>query len=379
MYEGHTKRSNFVHPSCALVFPKTEGCAGSCRYGPPHLLETETVTMYRKTTRAVFTLLAVLASCADTGIAQRITIREISSLGESEESFVFQIGDVKIGEDGSIYIADVKRFSVSKFSREGKFLKKVGRHGEGPGEFRQAPKNLALRRDTLFVGDGGVTRMMHLFSADLDYLSSFQVSDIATGADVDDQNNLYVSYMPSSLFPEKKPFEIYTPDGELKASLGMEDLSKYSLVNAFNFRIDEDGFVIVVFGFQNRIQIHDPSGKLVKQFSIPGLPQTSPLRERKRSGIRNSRANKLLEKVAYVPEEIIFRQMALDHRAHIYIQGGDYSEKGEVYILNHHGELINTFTLPPGHLLKEIDHDGFLYATSAQNTLLKKYELVYHE
>ena len=221
--------------------------------------------------------------------------------------------------------------------------------------------------------------MVHLFSADLDYLSSFQVSNIATGVDVDDQNNLYVSYMASSLFPEKKPFEIYTPDGALKASFGMEDLSKYSLANAFNFSIDEDGFVMVVFAFQNRIQIHDPSGKLVKQFSIAGLPQMSPLQERKRRGIRISPANKLLETVAYRPEELIFRKMALDHRAHIYIQGGDYSEKGEVYLLNHNGALINTFTLPPGHLLKEIDHDGFLYATSAQNTLLKKYELVYHE
>ena len=91
--------------------------------------------MYRTTTRALITLFVVLASFADTGIAQQITIREISSLGESEESFFFQIGDVKIGEDGSIYIADVKGFSVSKFSREGQFLKKVDSHGEGPGEF----------------------------------------------------------------------------------------------------------------------------------------------------------------------------------------------------------------------------------------------------
>ena len=149
MYEGQAKRYNFIHPSCALVFPKTEGCAGSCRYGPPHPLETETVAMYRTTTRALFTLFVVLASFADTSIAQRITFREISLLGESEESFFLQIGDVKIGEDGSIYIADVRGFSVSKFSREGKFLKKVGRHGEGPGEFRLAPKNLALRGDIL--------------------------------------------------------------------------------------------------------------------------------------------------------------------------------------------------------------------------------------
>ena len=44
---------------------------------------------------------------------------------------------LKVDHLGNIYIADRSEYRILKFSPEGKFIKSMGKKGNGPGEFKR--------------------------------------------------------------------------------------------------------------------------------------------------------------------------------------------------------------------------------------------------
>lgn len=85
-----------------------------------------------------------------------------------------EIGGVALGEDGRVYVADGQALEIRVFSADGEFLARMGREGEGPGEFRDlsglgsapgggvAALDGSLGRVTLFAPDGTVQRSFRL-------------------------------------------------------------------------------------------------------------------------------------------------------------------------------------------------------------------------
>lgn len=70
---------------------------------------------------------------------------------ELDAAELFDPGDIAIADDGSILVADQKPTVIKVFDAQGRFLRAMGREGEGPGEFRSA--YIAVRGDTLVVQD----------------------------------------------------------------------------------------------------------------------------------------------------------------------------------------------------------------------------------
>lgn len=67
-----------------------------------------------------------------------LTLIEKLRITDQPEAFYFSsVGDIKITQDGHIYIADFWGNNFIKFSPNGEFLKNLYRKGEGPGEIRQ--------------------------------------------------------------------------------------------------------------------------------------------------------------------------------------------------------------------------------------------------
>ena len=59
--------------------------------------------------------------------------------------------------DGSVVIADAANLEISVFSRDGAFLRGIGRAGQGPGEFGRV-SSVGLLNDTLWVNDARLQR-----------------------------------------------------------------------------------------------------------------------------------------------------------------------------------------------------------------------------
>ena len=85
-----------------------------------------------------------------------LAIREV----EGRDEYTFgRVSGTAVDGTGRIYVADALAHEVRVFGRDGAFLYRIGRAGQGPGEF-DGPCCLALRDDdrTLWVRDGGNAR-----------------------------------------------------------------------------------------------------------------------------------------------------------------------------------------------------------------------------
>ncbi len=103
--------------------------------------------------------------------AQPVALHEILSIEE-----FFSITDVRVADDGSIYVADNNSFTVSKYDSQGRLVRRVGTQGMAPGEFAGGPDHLALVDGDLIGSDNGPANTMHYFDSDLNYKGSSQVA-----------------------------------------------------------------------------------------------------------------------------------------------------------------------------------------------------------
>jgi hypothetical protein len=71
------------------------------------------------------------------------------------------ITDLLVAPNGSIYLADQLANGVHVVGSDGRFVRTIGREGQGPGEFRR-PGSLVVWRDTLGVLDRGNNRLQLL-------------------------------------------------------------------------------------------------------------------------------------------------------------------------------------------------------------------------
>lgn len=78
---------------------------------------------------------------------------------EGADEYVFGvISGVAVDAEGRIHVADPQAMEIRVFSLEGAFLRRVGRDGEGPGEFRHI-SGLAVAPGGIAALDGGLGRV----------------------------------------------------------------------------------------------------------------------------------------------------------------------------------------------------------------------------
>lgn len=101
-----------------------------------------------------------------------------------EDDRIGMIQGIDIDKDGNIYIGDLIKKRVYKFSGEGKFIEEIGNQGFGPGEF-QSIWGINIWNDTLFVCDG-VQRKIVLYSLKNKpkYVSTVKIPLTANGSSI---------------------------------------------------------------------------------------------------------------------------------------------------------------------------------------------------
>jgi len=91
------------------------------------------------------------------GEEQRIRLELITILGNNESSdenyLFYRPMDVTMDQHDNIYILDRGNYRIQKFDKSDKYLKTIGRQGQGPGEFRGPQKIGMINKDLLYVAD----------------------------------------------------------------------------------------------------------------------------------------------------------------------------------------------------------------------------------
>jgi hypothetical protein len=96
-----------------------------------------------------------------------------------EQSQFFRVRDVGADARGNIYVLDTRNFRVQVFDPSGKYLRTIGRNGQGPGEF-EMPSILRLGGNpgNIYVLDR--FRRVSLFDAQGIYLRSVSIDGATT-------------------------------------------------------------------------------------------------------------------------------------------------------------------------------------------------------
>ena len=290
--------------------------------------------------------------------------------GDKNAQFWF-VNGVQVDDDANIYVSDAKNFRIQVFDRNGRYLRTLGRQGQGPGEFQQISLlriNSPLGR--LYVRDIPARKIVIL---DLEgkYLGSVPTKDVVLNFYPLDDGGFVAAV---SVFSEA---DLKTTHDLIKMNAKGEVISRQGgfLSNPFTERssmgimgvhtgfelevrlaqLDADRFA---YGFSERYEwtIVDKDMKPLRHFVKEGRPPT--FTEEEKSGFK---------RIPLPKAKPFFFNAISDCKGRIYVQKNFTKNKStvqddipmEVDVFSPEGYFIYTTTLPPNtHVIR----DGLLYA-----------------
>ncbi|MGD2294539.1 MAG: 6-bladed beta-propeller [Candidatus Aminicenantes bacterium] len=208
-------------------------------------------------------------------------LEEELTIGEAEgrEEYMFQnIYTVAVNGRGDIYVMDTKAHHVKAFDKDGRYLRTIGRPGQGPGEL-YLPRSLVYTdRDEIVVGN--ISNISY-FTSEGVYVKSIPLSAAQIlSIDIDNAGNIF-GY---SIDREKMVYALKKYDPELNellfygsSPLPTEEYRRTGKRNAFFtlLRWDIINGDQVVTGYPEEgyvIKILDSSGSLIRKIEKDYTP-----------------------------------------------------------------------------------------------------------
>ncbi|HUF70843.1 MAG TPA: hypothetical protein VMM79_19495 [Longimicrobiales bacterium] len=128
-------------------------------------------------------------------------IEEVARIGSLDDPDIglTRVSRVLFGPNDRVYISQSSEREIRIYEKSGTEVRRFGRNGEGPGEFRSLGA-IGFTHDTLYVADMGLRRFS-MFTPDGEYIESFQWQSTADQA------------MVGSVFTIPTPPQIVLDDG----------------------------------------------------------------------------------------------------------------------------------------------------------------------
>jgi len=186
----------------------------------------------------------------------------------NDENYLWHPRTMALGSDGCFYIIDEKTSCLFKYDAQGRFLKKSGRKGQGPGEF-QIPVDLRARNDRLYVCDNGKHEIM-IFDADIKFLTSFIIRKSYLGIAITSRG--LICGTPLRMTREEQLIDIMDDKGNLLRSFGPCLFGNEKQWQSHNFAFidaDSDDEILLAFMHYPTVCRYDLNGKMLARYEIP--------------------------------------------------------------------------------------------------------------
>jgi len=192
---------------------------------------------------------------------------------------------------GNIYVCDYRANNIKKFDASGKFMKIIGREGQGPGEFSW-PFQAICARDRLIVWDMRNRRLCAL-TLDGGYITAKKITfdtgrpqkmrSLPNGDAVIEMETIFFGEQDR---PQEYKIDIFSPDLEHKKTIFSHDAwqNKYirgefgtaNVPQPFSPRVywdvTPDGNIVIGFSEKYEISIYDYEKGKISTFTHPYKP-----------------------------------------------------------------------------------------------------------
>jgi len=288
----------------------------------------------------------------------KISLKKIRDIGFEKGSEIYRWVDIAFDENNNLYVTDMMDYSVKKYSFEGKFIKKTGRRGRGPGEF-YSPGLITYAKNKIYVTQQ-MFPWIQVFDKDLKYKYTIKIKIPIMDIRVSKNGEIF---MLSTGISGNNILKIEDFNkGNLKLSIS-DNKMKGSWLDIGKFAIDNKNNIIKVFSGKNKIIKYDKYGKILWKTTIPFL---------------RGEAEKLKPK-GKIPfmmfSKFLFKGIALDTDGLIYILGGHYCESKEIYVLDKNGKYLKTLKLDESsHTIKI--RNNFLFTRGNEGESISVYKII---
>jgi len=307
---------------------------------------------------SVFVFFFSLVCSAFTG--DILELKKIQKIDSEETDEIYKCMDLTIDEQNNIYIIDGLDNLIKKFDKNGKLLKKAGRKGAGPREFKTLPGLVYYYKNKLYVTQQ-IMPNIQVFDKNLTF--KYVISTGISPWCIDSfENKLFAG---NSYFRGKLGIVQFDKQGIKKDNIDFKRNIKDLIYKGKKFVIDKMGNFYIVYNYINKIAKYNKEKKLIWSKSLKFLD------------VYKSKKNK----IGY-PEKTTFKDIKHDIKHDkeelFYILGGGYSKNvaRDIYILNSEGKHLKTLTLDePSHFI-HIDENNKLYSRGDMGCAINVYKII---
>jgi len=190
---------------------------------------------------------------------------------ESDNVLLIFPTEMHMDEEDNIYVIDQSLSAIIKYTANGKFIKQIGRRGEGPGEF-EMPHKFIYDNNKLFIADQG-NRRVQILDSDGKYLSSFKLFRLITN--ISHFNNIIIGQQQyhSNEIQDFSLISKYNHKGVILDSFGepinnIIGISKLpTSASAVMLKIHNNK-IYVLYWYYPVLQVYSFNGELLKTYKF---------------------------------------------------------------------------------------------------------------
>ncbi len=169
--------------------------------------------------------------------------------------------------NGTICINDQKAHQIFMFDEQGKFIKKIGREGQGPGEFGN-PYTMTTTSESLLVGDN-THRRIQFFDLDGNYLRGIKIRNPLWAMEISQNGFIYV--VPFRLSAESLLIDVINSQGHKVNSFGklrFGDRSNWQISNMITISMNDNDELFMAFEYFPLVCRYSEKGKLLAEYRL---------------------------------------------------------------------------------------------------------------
>jgi hypothetical protein len=311
---------------------------------------------------------------------------------------------------GNIYVVDAGAKNIKKFDRQGKFLKTIGREGQGPGEFGGL-YHATFAKDRLTVWDSGNRRLcsftpegefIHTASIPFDEGSVRKLRGLPTGEVLVEMEKTFRKEPDK---PQTCTIDLYSSDLVRARTIYKRELwrkkyirtKEYGISTLFfpysadvRWEVTPDGRIVIGYSANYELEIYDRFGNKISTFSHTYEPAEVTAKDRKdyfdslefyRMGERLKEIPEYVTKYTEFPKhKPVYKKILVDEEGNIWVvlNREQQEEKGKVIdVFDPTGlfvsrVLIEGDTTFPDNRNAYILHNGFfLLIETGENDLYR--------